>query len=218
MRSMAREAAASVAVARRGRHPRAMVGLGAQNYSGSGEFRQAMVELSFTIPWFNSGKYRAEIRREEDRRAAAEFDVADMELAVREETRALVVASEAARREARIYQEEIIPRSEQALASAESAWMTGKGMFLEVLEARRMLLDARLNLARAVADQYEALSELVLCCGLADLEALEMLGAEAPPGALSDLEREARPAAQISSGGPSPNSVPSTPSRTPAQP
>ena len=45
----------------------------------------------------------------------------------------------------------------------------------DVLEARRMLVEARLMFARAVAEQYEMLSELVLCCGLGDLEALQML-------------------------------------------
>jgi hypothetical protein len=32
--------------------------------------------------------------------------------------------------------------------------------------------------ARAVAEQYQMLSELVLCCGLGDLEALQMLSEE----------------------------------------
>ena len=38
-----------------------------------------------------------------------------------------------------------------------------------------MLLEARLMSARAVTEQWQMLSELVLCCGLADLEALQML-------------------------------------------
>ena len=51
-------------------------------------------------------------------------------------------------------------------------------MFRDVLDARRMLLDARLMFARAVTEQYQMMSELVLCCGLGDLEALQMIGAE----------------------------------------
>jgi outer membrane protein TolC len=98
-----------------------------------------------------------------------------MELAVREEVHGLTVKIDAARREALLYRDEIIPRSEQALASAQSAWQSGTGMFLDVLEARRMLIESRLMSARAVTEQWQMLSELVLCCGLADLEALEML-------------------------------------------
>jgi len=41
-----------------------------------------------------------------------------------------------------------------------------------------MLLEGRLMHARAVAEQYQMLSDLVLCCGLGDLEALEMIGAQ----------------------------------------
>ena len=49
------------------------------------------------------------------------------------------------------------------------------GALRDVRDARRMLLESRLMFARAVAGQYEMLSELVLCCGLGDLEALQML-------------------------------------------
>ena len=52
-----------------------------------------------------------------------------------------------------------------------------------MLETRRLLLEARLLRARAVADQFEMLSELVLCCGLGDLEALQMLNAGVKPAA-----------------------------------
>ena len=38
---------------------------------------------------------------------------------------------------------------------------------------------AQLNSARAIAGQYQFMSELVLCCGLGDLEALQMLAIEA---------------------------------------
>ena len=43
---------------------------------------------------------------------------------------------------------------------------------------------SRLMYARAVSEQYEMLSDLVLCCGLGDLEALQMIGAqpETPTG------------------------------------
>jgi hypothetical protein len=40
-----------------------------------------------------------------------------------------------------------------------------------------MLLDAQLTYAQALTEQYDQLSDLVLCCGLGDLEALDMIGA-----------------------------------------
>jgi hypothetical protein len=42
-----------------------------------------------------------------------------------------------------------------------------------------MLVEARLMHAKAIAEQYVMLSELVLCCGLGDLEALQMLAGPA---------------------------------------
>lgn len=174
MREEVRMAEAAVDKTRRERYPEVSVGVDTRNDSSNGDWKQTEVMLSFSLPFFNRGRYRADIAREEAKRKAAEFDVADMELAVREEVHGLTVKIDAARREALLYRDEIIPRSEQALAAAQSAWQNGNGMFLDVLEARRMLLEARLMSARAVAEQWQMLSELVLCCGLADLEALQM--------------------------------------------
>lgn len=175
MREEVLMAEAAVDKARRERYPEVGIGVDTRNDSSNGEWRQTEVMLSFSLPIFNRGRYRADIAREDAKRKAAEFEVADMELAVREEVHGLTVKIDAARREALLYRDEIIPRSEQALASAQSAWQSGTGMFLDVLEARRMLIESRLMSARAVTEQWQMLSELVLCCGLADLEALEML-------------------------------------------
>jgi hypothetical protein len=38
-----------------------------------------------------------------------------------------------------------------------------------------LLLEARTNYYTALAEQYMAMSELILCCGIGDLEALQML-------------------------------------------
>ena len=178
MREEIRMAEAATDKARRERYPEVMVGVDSRNDSSNGDWRQTEVMVSLSLPIFNRGRYRADIAREEAKRKAAEFEVADMELAVREEVHGLTVKIDAARREALLYREEIIPRSEQALAAAQSAWQSGNGMFLEVLEARRMLLEARLMSTRAVTEQWTMLSELVLCCGLADMEALQMLSAQ----------------------------------------
>jgi hypothetical protein len=90
----------------------------------------------------------------------------------------LTVKIDAARREAVLYRDQIIPRSQSALDSARSGWEANCNTFRDVLDARRMLLEGRLMQARAVAEQYQMLSELVLCCGLGDMEALQMIGAQ----------------------------------------
>jgi cobalt-zinc-cadmium efflux system outer membrane protein len=172
---------AAIDAARRRRWPDFTLGALSRNFSGSGEWRQAELMLGFNLPQGNRAKYRAEVRREEARREAVDQERADYNLGLREEVHALTVKIDAARREALLYRDEILPRSELALASAQTAWTAGRGMLLDLLEARRMLLDARLVQVRALTEQYLMLSELVLCCGLADLEALEMIGAQPDP-------------------------------------
>jgi outer membrane protein, heavy metal efflux system len=161
---------------RRERLPEVSVGAQARNYSGTGEFRQAEVMLGFSFPWGNTRRYRSDYQQALERATAADRDAADYALELQEEIHLLTVRIDAARREALLYRSQIGPRSERALESAQSAWTANRGLFLDVLDARRMLLDARLMEARAVAEQYEQLSDLVLCCGIGDLAALEMLG------------------------------------------
>lgn len=172
---------AAVAVARKERLPEVSLEAEGRNYTGNGDFRQGMVGVSVSLPWFNGGKYKSQVRREEARLKAVEFEREDYRLALREELHDLVRKIDAARREAVVYDNEIIPRSQSALESARAGWESGRALFREVLEARRMLLEARLMRARAAAEQYDWLSDLVLCCGLGDLEALAMIGA-APDG------------------------------------
>jgi outer membrane protein TolC len=99
----------------------------------------------------------------------------DYHYELRAELHHLTAKIDAARREAMLYRNEIIPRSRQALESAQAAWQSNRDAFRDVLDARRMLLDAQTMYHRAVAEQYVTLSELVLCCGIGDLEALDML-------------------------------------------
>jgi outer membrane protein TolC len=169
------QAQATADLTRRMRLPDVSVGLEGRNYSGNGSFRQGALIFSMNLPWLNSGRYRSEIKRDEAKLHAAEFDLADYELSVRSDVHHLTVRIDAARREALLYRDDIIPRSETALASASIGWEANRNSFRDLLDARRMLLDGRLMHARAVAEQYELLSELVLCCGLGNLEALQML-------------------------------------------
>lgn len=166
---------------KRERLPEVSVGAQARNYSGTGDFRQAEVMIGFTLPWGNTRRYRGDYERARARAVAADQEAADYVLELQEEIHLLTVRVDAARREALLYGRQIVPRSERALESAQSAWIANRGLFLDILDARRMLLDARLMEARAVAEQYHQLSELVLCCGLGDLSALDMITVEPEP-------------------------------------
>lgn len=183
-----RQAEARVTAARRSRLPDVGVGIDGRQYSGDGGFRQGTFMVNFSLPWFNEGRYRSDIARDRDRLHAAEFDAVDYQMSVREEVHHLTVNIDAARREALLYRDEIKPRSEQALASAHANWVAGPGMFNDVMEARRMLLESQSMYVSAVARQYQLMSELVLCCGLGDVEALESVGARIESGSVESPE------------------------------
>jgi cobalt-zinc-cadmium efflux system outer membrane protein len=176
MREEIKVAEAAANVARKERWPEVTIGFENKTYARDSDVRSTEYMLGFSIPLGNSGKYRAAIRREEEKQRAVEFEAQNAAQAVRTEVHALVVKISTARREALLYRDQIIPRSEQALASAKAMFESG-GALRDVLDARRMWLEGKLMHARAVAEQYEMLSELILCCGLGDLEALQMIGA-----------------------------------------
>jgi outer membrane protein, heavy metal efflux system len=169
-----KQAQATADLTRRQRRPDVRVGAEARHYSGDGSFRQGMLTLSFNVPWGNARKYRSDIEREEARTRAAQLNRADYELSVIDEIHHLTVRIDAARREALLYRDEILPRAEQTLELERAAFQANQGVFAELLEARRFLLEAQVLYVRALAEQYQAISELVLCCGIGDLDALQM--------------------------------------------
>ncbi len=184
MQRQVQQAEAMVEVTRRQSYPDISAGFETRNYSGDGSFRQGMLILRMNLPWANRSKIRADVRRDQAKLSAAQFELSDERLALREELHLLTVKIDSARREALLYRDRIIPRTESTLDTVRAGWQGGQNAFREILDTHRMLLDARLMFVRAVAEQYEMLSELVLCCGLGDLTALSMIGAEsetAPP-------------------------------------
>jgi outer membrane protein TolC len=176
MQQELRQSRAAVDAARSQRAPDVSVGTEGRNYSRNGDFRSAEVLLSVSLPWGNRGKYDAEIKREKARAIAVEYDIENERSALVEEIHQLTIMIGNARREAVLYRDEIIPRTRMALEAAHTAWLSGRGMLRDVIEMRRMLTEAELMFARAVSEQYQAISQLVLCCGLGDLEALQRIG------------------------------------------
>jgi len=145
------------------------IGLEGRQYADTGEFREGTVLLGLSIPWGNRSRYRADIRREERRLDAAQLDVADMQLSLRDEITRLTIQIENAQREEKLYRTDIIPRTTQAFESARNNWLNNRGMLRDVLEARRMLVEAQMMEARAVADQHSMLADLILHCGMGEL-------------------------------------------------
>ena len=191
MRQEIQSAQAMVNLSRKEQRPDLGVGAQVRHYSRTGEARSGTVLLTLSFPWLNADKYRAAIRRDEARVQELENLLEDYHYELRAELHHLTSRADAARRQALLYRNEIIPRSEAALESARAAWQTNRDLFRDVLEARRILLEARGMYFRSVAEQWETLADLVLCCGLGDLEALSMLTESAnEPAESNETEEE----------------------------
>jgi len=175
LRVLAREiqaAEAQVAATRKGRLPEVTAGVEGRQFTGDGGFREGLFTVGLSLPWFNAGRYRSEVARDRARVEAAELDLLDQTQALQAEIRRLLTAADAARREALLQRDDLLPRAQLALESARASWLNGRGLFLDVMEARRMWLESQWALVRAVAEQHQALSDLALACGLADFEAV----------------------------------------------
>ena len=175
MRQEITRAQAAAELMRRQQLPDVSAGIEARNYTGDGSFRQSMIVLSMNLPWVNRAKYRNDLSREEAKTLATQLDATDYELTVREEIHKLLVMIDVSRRDALLFRDQIIPRTSTGLDALRASWESGRGTLNEVLEGRRMLLEAEAMYAQAVAEQYTAMAQLVLCCGLGDLQALEMV-------------------------------------------
>lgn len=180
LRSEVTLADATADLTRRSRNPEVMIEIEGRQWSRSGDFREGMFGVSVSLPWFNRGKYRADLDRDRARAEARRAETADYELEVRRELFRLWTAIDAARREAELLGDQLIPRSALAVDTALAAWSTGRGQFLDLLEARRLLNDARADRIRALVEQHLMIAELITCCGVGEVDALLMLVDDPP--------------------------------------
>lgn len=164
--SLAAQAAADLT--HRERLPDVSVGVQAWQYSGDGGLRQAMATVSFSIPWLNRSSYADEWRRDEERKRASDFAAEDQALSVREELHHHLIELDAARRRAVLYRDQLIPLTEQTLASAQLAWEHNLGAFQDILDAHRMLVADQLALAEALTDQNSVLANVSFLTGSRD--------------------------------------------------
>ncbi len=72
--------------------------------------------------------------------------------------------------QARLYEHSLIPQAEQALRSAEIAYVAGKADFLTILDAERMLIQLRTAFAKITADRGKSLARLDRVVGFQILE------------------------------------------------
>jgi outer membrane protein TolC len=171
----------SLALARRERFPDVTLGVetivtdrsSLTDFSDSGQDAW-IASLSFPFPV--SGKYGAAIREAEAQRTARLRTREDLEreLAARAEL-ALYELRDAERR-MELYDTALLPKAQQALGAATSAYRAASLGFLELLDAQRLLLRFELDLARARADRGQRVVELLSMMGVSPSGVEDMRG------------------------------------------
>jgi cobalt-zinc-cadmium efflux system outer membrane protein len=157
---------AALALARTQRIPDLTVSVGSQ-YSETDRERVNVVGLSMPIPLFdrNQGNILAAARRADqarDQRNGAE-------LRLRSEVIQALAQWGTANQEVRAFESAILPSAQQAQDTATRGFERGKFAFLDVLDAQRTLVAARLQYLQSQAQRNEARMRLERIFGDLDL-------------------------------------------------
>lgn len=159
-------AQAEADAAREKRKPAFSVGLQVNAYSaGNSRDVMTMLTVGMNLPWFNRSAYKADIAHAESQRAAAQGDLAAEQRMLHTQLTLLMTEAENSRRLAAAYASEVLPKTEKTVETLQNAWVSSKATLLEVLEARRALLQARQEQKRALAAQNVATQALSALTG-----------------------------------------------------
>jgi outer membrane protein TolC len=164
MRHMADSAQAETDAARQRKKPVFSVGVETSSYSG-GDLRSTMFMVRMSLPWFNRSAYQADIAKAEQSRLAAQSDLAAQQRELVTQLSALVTEAENNQQLVDGYTKDVLPRMEKAVETLQNAWISSKATLLDVLDARRALLDARQEQKRALAARHVAIHGLSAITG-----------------------------------------------------
>jgi len=71
-----------------------------------------------------------------------------------------------AQRKVSLYRDTLLPKARQAVTATDAVYRTGKGSFLDLIDAQRVLLEFEITLHRAVANRAQRLGELEMVTGV----------------------------------------------------
>lgn len=102
------------------------------------------------------GSVSAGVRQAQARRSAAQENLVDRGNSLETDLEEGLFRFDDADRKIRLYRDSLVPKVRESLDAAYSAFESGQGSFLDVIDAERILLEFRLVLERARADQLQA--------------------------------------------------------------
>jgi outer membrane protein TolC len=117
------------------------------------------LSVGITVPVFRK-KLRAGEAEAHQRVRSSEYRLDGARDRLRYTVQESLLRLQSARDRARLYADVIVPQAEQSLASAEAAYATNRQSFLDLLDAERVLFQARLTYHRLLADHWIALADI----------------------------------------------------------
>ncbi|MDP6543401.1 MAG: TolC family protein [Phycisphaerae bacterium] len=137
---------------------------GGRNPSGDGADPViAMVSINLPI-WrekLDAGLRQAQFRR----RAAVQRRAARLN-SLQSQVRLIAYRYSDAQRKIGLYRDTLLPKARQAMTATDAAYRGGKGSFLDLIDAQRILLEFEITLHRAVANRAQRLAELEMVTGV----------------------------------------------------
>ena len=138
-----------------------------QQYNASSQaVSEVDIGVTFTVPWLNAGKYRAENR---EARAVLNQKIAEL-AGLRTETlgrvRDALTKLETVHHHYEVYRDEILPLARQAVAASRTGYENAKSSFAELIAAERTLRDAEAESLMHLADYQTSAAELAAVIGV----------------------------------------------------
>lgn len=131
--------------------------------------RRLYVGVGLSLP-LNRDKYRARLDAAKADTLRLEAELAERRAQLLSQLERAYAAVEEARHSIALYENELVPLAGENLSAARAGYGAGGGSFLDVIDAEKSELDAKLNLARVRADYFAARAELTRWVGGSLLE------------------------------------------------
>ena len=125
------------------------------------------VGLGFTVPFLDWGRRKAEIRRAQAELSGQRAVQAQVANEVSLDVETALRSLESARQVVETYQKGTMTDAEELMRMSQTGYQEGAISYLEVLDARRALTEARTSYYRALAEHAKAMAALQRATGAA---------------------------------------------------
>lgn len=146
--------------------PDAQVRVEARQFAGEGRVREYDQFFGFEVPVFSLLGRVGTIKEKRAQGRAARGTLQNMRNMVLFEIQEALAEFESNERTARMYESNVIPQAESAFESAQAEYEGGRGNFLDLMEARKMLTEFRHHYFEALAMREQSFAELERVVGI----------------------------------------------------